>query len=465
MSDLQKTLSERRLSLVKEGRDLIDAAEGRSADKRGFTAEEQEHIDRILGGTAPDGSRTIGEIERLDQRIRVLELDEGLAAQADAKRTAQGIVGAKVADGALTADKSLNASFRALAEGQTKYVEVFAPADRRQGTMLGLGTPDHKFRESRSAMVVETQDPGAKVERRSFEPDGLESRAVITKASTGAPVPTSFYDQLMWHAVQVGPMPRLATTIETTSGENMQFPRTSANSAFAIVAEGGTFTNIEPAFSAFITLGAFKYGGLIQLTTELVEDEGVDLLGWIAEQAGVGLGVRLNTDFTVGAGTTLPYGITVDSTLGVTTATAVVGVPSANDLIDLMFSVNPAYRAMPGCVFQARDTTLASLRKLKDVTSGQYLWQPGLNGPTQDQLLGFPIVSNPDIAATALNAKSVVFGVTPRYYIRAVKGIRFERSDEFAFGTGLVTFRVSYRADGRLIDQTGAVKHIIGAAS
>lgn len=468
MTDRLKILREKRLGLVTEGRALIAEAEKRPPEKRAFTAEEQEHIDKILGGTAPDGTRTLGEIERVDEEIRKLELLEEQATIADESRARAGFAGARASDaGVETADTVLNVAFRRLAEGTTKYVEVIAPSDRRQGTMLGLGTPDFKFRESRATMQVETQEIGEKVERRSFDPDGVEveSRAAIAKTSTGAPVPTSFYDQLMWHAVQVGPMPRLATTIETTSGENMQFPRTSANSVFAIVGEGGTFTNIEPTFSAFITLGAFKYGGLIQLTTELVEDEGVDLLGWISEQAGVGLGVKLNTDFTIGAGTTLPFGIVVDATAGVTGTTGLVGVPAANDLIDLQYSVNPAYRSMPGCVFQARDTTLASLRKLKDVTSGQYLWQPGLNGPQQDQLLGFPIVSNPDVAATALNAKTVLFGVVPRYYIRAVRGIRFERSDDFAFGTGLVTFRVSYRVDGRLIDQTGAVKYLLAPAS
>jgi HK97 family phage major capsid protein len=464
MPDLAAILAERRLSLVAEARALGERGDPKTG---ALGAEDSEQWDRIMGGTAPDGTRKLGELEVIDQRLADMARMESTAAAADARRAG---IGAKTDDNIETEDAVLNAAFRRLAGGSGKFDYLEVVGSSQQGTMLGLGDPKGQLRESRGLTIVESQIAGgsreeSKVERRSFNADGVESRAAIVKTSTGAPVPTSFYDQLMWHAVQVGPMPRLATTIQTTSGENMQFPRTSANSTFAIVAEGGVFTNIEPTFSAFITLGAFKYGGLIQLSTELVEDEGVDLLGWLAEQAGVGLGVKLNTDFTVGAGSTLPYGLTVDTTLGVTTATGVVGVPSSNDLIDLEFSVNPAYRAMPGCVFQARDTTLATLRKLKDVTSGQYLWQPGLNGPTQDQLLGFPIVSNPDVAATALNAKSVVFGVVPRYYVRAVKGIRFERSDDFAFGTGLVTFRVSYRVDARLIDQTGAVKHIVGAAS
>jgi HK97 family phage major capsid protein len=458
MPDLRAILVEQRINLTKEARAIVEQAE---AEKRDLNAEESERFDKMMGGTAPDGSRTIGALETLDKRIADLDALEKRASDADGNRSAA--VGARKADSASFSDDVLNTEFRRLAEGTIKYLEV--DGGRRGGTMLGIGNAKGQLDDRGRPMNVEVQAIGERVERRAFAEDGYESRAAIVKTSTGAPVPTSFYDQLMWHAVQVGPMPRLATTIQTTSGENMQFPRTSANSTFAIVSEAGNFTNIEPTFSAFITLGAFKYGGLIQLSTELVEDEGVDLLGWLAEQAGVGLGVKLNTDFTVGAGTTLPFGVVVDATAGVTGTTGLVGVPAANDLIDLMFSVNPAYRAMPGCVFQARDTTLASLRKLKDVTSGQYLWQPGLNGPSQDQLLGFPIISNPDIAATALNAKTVLFGVIPRYYIRAVRGIRFERSDDFAFGSGLVTFRVSYRVDGRLIDQTGAVKYLLAPAS
>ena len=41
--------------------------------------------------------------------------------------------------------------------------------------------------------------------------------------------------------------------------------------------------------------------------------------------------------------------------------------------------------------------------------------------------------------------------------------VRFERSDDFAFNTDLVTFRCVVRADGRMLDTTGAVKHLVQA--
>ena len=44
-------------------------------------------------------------------------------------------------------------------------------------------------------------------------------------------------------------------------------------------------------------------------------------------------------------------------------------------------------------------------------------------------------------------------------------GSRFERSDDFAFGSGLVTFRAILRGDGTLVGQTGAIKMYQGSAS
>lgn len=290
-----------------------------------------------------------------------------------------------------------------------------------------------------------------------------ESRDIL-KSSTGSPVPTSFYDQLTVHMVQVGPMLQLATVLNTAGGENLQVPRTTAFSTAAIIAEGAAITESDPTFGAFVTLGAFKYAFITQVSREMVEDQGVDVLGFLAEQTGVALGVRLNTDFTVGTGSAQPRGLMLDTTLGVTGAVSVAGVFTADNLIDLVYSVNSAYRAQPGCGFQMRDASIASTRKLKD-TQGRYLFEPSLQAGQPDTLIGFPLTSNPDIAAQATAARSVAFGLAPKYFVRQVGEVRLDRSDEFAFNADLITFRASVRADGALIDTTGAVRHFIGAAT
>jgi HK97 family phage major capsid protein len=65
----------------------------------------------------------------------------------------------------------------------------------------------------------------------------------------------------------------------------------------------------------------------------------------------------------------------------------------------------------------------------------------------------------------ATGSKSIAFGDFSQYFVRLVGGVRFERSDDFAFGSDLVTFRAILRGDGTLVDRTGAIKMYQGAAS
>jgi HK97 family phage major capsid protein len=69
------------------------------------------------------------------------------------------------------------------------------------------------------------------------------------------------------------------------------------------------------------------------------------------------------------------------------------------------------------------------------------------------------------MAAVGTSAKSVLFGDMSQYFVRLAGGVRFERSDEFAFDSDLVTFRALMRADGALVDLTGAVKYFAGNAA
>ena len=299
----------------------------------------------------------------------------------------------------------------------------------------------------------------ARGEVRSFE---FERRDVTT-SSTGAPVPTSFFDQIIEHMVVVGPMLETSTMIRTAGGEALQVPRTSAYSTATLTAQGSAFSESDPTFQSFVTLNAFKYGFLVQVSREMLDDSGVDLLGFLSREAGIGIGVAVNNALTTGTDSTMPNGIVTAASSGITGSTAVSGAFTADNLIDLSYSVNSAYRRMPGTGWMFNSTALAAVRKLKDTTN-QYLFQPSLQAGQPDTLLGFPVYENPDIASPATSTKSALFGHFPSYYVRMAGGIRFDRSDDFAFANDLVTFRASVRLDGDL-PQTSAIKFFIGGAS
>ena len=287
----------------------------------------------------------------------------------------------------------------------------------------------------------------------------------ITKGSTGAPVPTSFYDQVIMLARATGPMLAVSTELATAGGENLQIPRLSTYSVGTVNSEAATFGESDPAFSAFITLSAHKYGFLTQVSRELLEDSGVDVLSLLAMNCGNALGFAVNTALTTGTGTVEPTGIVTASGSALIggTGLAATGGFTYTNLVNLLYSTDAAARALPGFGFMAKGSSIAAMRVLQD-GAGQFVFTPSMSDATSDRVLGYPLIENPAMAAIGASAKSVIAGHFPSYYVRTVGGIRLDRSDDFAFSSDLVTFRCSYRVDGNL-PQTSHVKHFVGAAT
>lgn len=349
--------------------------------------------------------------------------------------------------------------------------------DHRRKVILDVEARERSIDESRAALgvpadftartapVEEKTDSDilreiALGERRSFS---FEQRDVL-KSSTGSPVPTSFYDRLVEHLVVQGPMldGSVVNILTTSSGENLQIPRTSSYTVPAIKDEGAAADESDPTFQAFVTLGAFKHTAAFQLSREVVEDSGINLLDFVARQAATGMGVKVNTNLTVGTGTVQPTGIVTAASSAVTGGTGVSGAPTADNLIDLVYSVASPYRRR-GASFQMAGATIATVRKLKD-TTGNYLWTPGLQAGDPDRLLGYVVHENPDVPAVATGAKSVIFGDMSAFYVRQVRGIDFARDDSVGFLNDLITFKVTWRGDSNLPDAT-AVKYFKGGAS
>lgn len=405
MSDFIQRLREQRANTWEQAKALLDTA---AAENRDLSAEEQSSYDKMNA-----------DLDSIAERVKSIEEQEQRNADMDA-------------------------AFASIAEGRK------APAILAEPTQNEL----RKFLRGES---------------RSFEvrPDGPVNFRDLTKGTAtagGNIVPTSFYNQLVQHMIEVsGILSAGPTVLQTSGGENFEVPTTTAHSSGALVAEAAAIAESDPAF-AKRTLGAYKYGVLIQVARELIDDTGVDLEGYLSMQAGRAVGNAFGAHLATGTGSSQPSGIVTGSSLGVTGGTGVAGAFTADNLIDLFYSVIAPYRNSPSAGWIMRDATVAAVRKLKG-SDNNYLWQPGLQAGVPDLLLGKPVHTDPNIAATGTTAKSVLFGDVSAYFVRLAGGVRFERSDEYAFNSDLVTFRCLVRGDGVLVDQTGAVKHFAGAAT
>ncbi|WP_190122808.1 phage major capsid protein [Streptomyces inusitatus] len=404
MSEYIQRLKERRANLWEQAKALLDTAE---ENKRDLTAEEEQTYQRLNG-----------EIDQIDARAKNLAEAEQRSRDADA-------------------------AFASL---------MAKPEERKQET-----SEDTELRR------------WARGEMRHIDiakPGGVAFRDLVKGTATagGNTVPTSFYGRLMAHLIEVsGIMMAGPTVLSTASGETIEIPVTTAHSTASLTAEAAPIGESDPAF-AKRTLSAYKYAVLLQAATELLTDTGVDLEGYLAMQAGRALGNAFGVHAITGDGSSKPSGVITLATTGKTGGTGVAGAFTADDLIDLYYSVIAPYRNSGSCGWLMRDTTLGAARKLKDL-NGQYLWQPSLQVGAPDLLLGKPVRTDPNVAAVATAARSVAFGDFSQYFVRMAGGLRFERSDDYAFNSDLVTFRAIIRADGLLVDQTGAVKSFVGGAT
>lgn len=406
MSTMIQGLLDQRNTLWEQAKTLLDAAE---AEGRALSGEDEKTWNDLTG-----------EIDRLDAQRKSIEAQQTRAAEVSKALEASGTK----PGGQRGGDPDLEENLRRFLRGEVRSVSV------------------------------------ANTKR---VPMDMRTLKEATKATGGATVPETFVDQLYVHLVEMSAiLDAGATVFNTASGEPMVFPKTKAyGTAPGIVAEAAKIPERDATFDQ-LRLSAYKYAELVQVSRELVDDTAVDLLGFIAMEAGWALGNALGADLIGGTGTGKPAGLVPAITAGVT-GTGATGVFTLDELIDLQFSVIAPYRKRSSCGWLMADTTVGAVRKLK-ATDGSYLWEPSQQVGTPDRLLGFPVNTDPFVDAVGAGKKSVLFGAFNAYYVRLAGGLRFERSDEFAFDEDVVTFKAVLRADGGLIDDTGAIKAFTGKA-
>lgn len=350
------------------------------------------------------------------------------------------------------------------AEENEQYAKISSELDERARVIETISKDEKRelaAAEAMSNVDFATATPQAKSdaemirsmargEIRSYE---FQKRDILG-GSTGAPVPTSFYDRVLMLARYVGGPLETSTILNTAGGENLQIPSQATYSSGTVFAQGSAIGESDPTFNSFVTLGAFKYSFLTQVSRELIEDAGVDILGFIAEQTGNALGYSVNDALTNGTGTVQPTGLFTVAGSGVAGTSL---SPTADNLIDLVYSVDTAGRRLPGVGFMMGAAQIANVRKLKD-GAGNYLFSPSLSSEQRDLLLGYSIYENPTAPTAGSAKRPVIFGHLPSYMVRTVGGIRLDRSDDYAFNTDLVTFRATYRVDGNL-PQTSHIKY------
>lgn len=338
--------------------------------------------------------------------------------------------------------------------------EAYAPIVRPAPVVApAMDELDAFLRGNTGARTFDIDLRGVAQEKRAIRSGAgaqeLRDLVVGTTTAGGHLVPTGFARQLYdFLETYSGMRQTNATILTTSSGEAFDLPKVTAHGTAAAVAEGSALAEVDPTVGK-MTLNAYKYGQLIQISSELLADSGVDIVGFVAKDLARALARVTDTDYVLGNGSGKPQGVMTAIGTAVTGGTGVAGVPTFDNLIELVYSINAEYRAN-GAQFFMRDATAGKIRQLKD-NDGQFLWQPSTQAGQPDRLLSYPVITDPNVAAAGTASNSVAFGDFSAFYIRDVGSLRIERSDEYAFANDMATWRSVLRTDSDLID-TNAIK-------
>ena len=392
-TDIQQAFEERQRA-VHALRDLATEA----ADRE-FTAEETEVLER-----------TNAAIDALDSRI-----DTGLRAmEKEAKATAA--------------------------------LETF-----RSYNTLTTPTPENAVDPQTDDETLFRQLVNGEI--RSFESFPSESRTMTAGSATagGNIVDSTMYDRIFDKLEEESVVIRAgATVIRTAGGEDLLVPKVTTNPSGAIVAENATIGSSDPVLGQ-VTLGAFKYAALTQVSQELLADSMFNVSDFVTNLGGQAVTRALGADLTNGSGSSKPKGIMQAATSFGTSATATT-ITYAN-LVEVEATMPVPYKNQDTAWIMSPEAVKV-VRLLTDDNS-RPLWEPSLKAGNPDFLLGYPVWVDGHVDAATSGKRAVGFCHMPSYAVRLAGGLDISRSDDFAFNTGLATFRFILRGDGDGIDDNG----------
>jgi HK97 family phage major capsid protein len=174
----------------------------------------------------------------------------------------------------------------------------------------------------------------------------FRAQSVGTNSAGGYTVPQGFKDSLEVALKNFsGVLQAPVSAFSTDAGNALPWPTLNDTASVGeLVAENTAVTAADLTFGV-VTFNAYKYSSKTMLFSfELMQDGAFSADALVAPRAGERIGRIWNQHLTTGTGTGQPQGIVVGATVGPTTAA--VAAVTFDEVLDLIHSVDPAYR---GC--------------------------------------------------------------------------------------------------------------------
>ena len=281
----------------------------------------------------------------------------------------------------------------------------------------------------------------------------IKSLSVGTDADGGYLVTPSLSQNIEKIVFESSPMRQLAS-VEEISTDTLEVVVDNDSMAAGWTTETGAVADTTTAQIDKRVIETHELYAQPKATQKLIDDAAVDIEAWIAEKVSEIFSRTENSAFINGTGIGQPTGI-LSYAAGTSWGqieqidSGSAGAVTADSLINLYYSLKDDYAR--NATFLMNRSVMQSVRLLKESSTDQYIWQPGLADGAPDTLLGVPVMQAADMPTAAADSLSVAVGDFRRgYKVVDRVGIRILR-DPFT-DKPFVKFYTTKRVGGEVVN-------------
>lgn len=310
-----------------------------------------------------------------------------------------------------------------------------------------------------------------RIKRMIAKADGMDENVL---ADGGALVPTEYANQLYRDVLAESVLFDKARKYPINIGNSLFIPvrqistlgQTSAAGTSLgswLNSDGVGITPQKPVYNR-VQMTLNRWGTLLPVTDELLQDNNVALSNFIFDEGGIALAWDLNQAFITGngAGSAQPQGILNSGAL--VTVSADVNQPgftiSYSNLVNMksrLWTIRPGDTG--NVVWIAHPDAEAQFEQLKDASGRNLYFAAGtIQQSPQSRLFGIPVVYS--FHCSAIGTPGDVILADLNQYLVSTKvggGIEAAMSMHLYFDAAEVAYRIIYRVDGKTARQTPLV--------
>lgn len=332
----------------------------------------------------------------------------GTAFEAFKKTNDAAIAEAKASGGKLSAEtqEKLEKQEKHIAGLETKITELNAALSRGAGNGDDRkdehAEKDAKYKEALDLFMRKGAPISQELVVHAASRASGKSMATDSEADGGFLVTPETSSEIVKKVFESSPVRQLAS-VQTISSSSLKINEDLDEASSGWTSERGARTATNTPQLKQIEIAAEELYANPQATQQFLDDAAINVEAWLSGKVSEKFGRDEATAFISGTGVGKPRGIlsyTAGDGFGLiqhqtcATASVIIG----EDLIDIQTKLKEPYQG--NATWLINRLLIGVIRKLKDATTGQYIWQPGLQVSAPNVLLGRPVMMASDLPST-----------------------------------------------------------------